>query len=147
MADVETDLLKGLAQDLEDASCGTYKADGGYTASETAIVFGGLPTSPHRAIALTLYGADDEGSVPLSSLRLQVMVRGNPNDALDAGEVAGAIFTFLQGLQHRQYGSAHLTLAQRISRITLGADESKRQIRSDNYALDVDMPATAGRPG
>lgn len=144
---VESDLVKGLAQYLNDHGAGTYKPTGGYLAAETAIVFGELPTGPDRVIAISVYGSNDEGQVPLSQLRVQFMFRGNPNDTLDAGEVADPVFDLMQGLEHLQCGTAHINLSQRVSRVTLGADDNKRQLRSDNYALDVDMPATAGRPG
>jgi hypothetical protein len=144
---VETDLLLGIAQYLNDVGAATYRPTGGYLATDTAIVFGELPTSPDRVVAITVYGSDDEGQVPLSQMRVQFMFRGKPNNTLDAGEVAGPVFEHMQGLEHLQCGAAHINLAQRVSRITLGADENKRQLRSDNYALDVDMPATAGRPG
>jgi hypothetical protein len=144
---VETDLVTGLAQYLNDHGAGTYRPTGGYQANETAIVFGELPSTPDRVIALTVYGSLDEGLVPLSQMRVQFMFRGKPNDTLDAGEVAGPVFDLVQGLEHLQCGTAHIDLAQRVSRVTLGADENGRQLRSDNYALDVDMPATAGRPG
>jgi hypothetical protein len=144
---VETDLVVGIAQYLNDHGAGAYKSTGGYLATDTAIVFGELPTTPDRVIAITVYGSDDEGQVPLSQMRVQFMFRGEPNNTLDAGEIAGPVFDLMQGLEHLQCGSAHINLAQRVSRITLGADDNKRQMRSDNYALDVDMPATAGRPG
>lgn len=147
MSDVETDLVRGVAQLLHDEGKGTYRPAGGYQPAETAIVFGELPSTPDRVIAISVYGADDEGQVPLSRLRLQFLCRGVPNNTLDAGEVAGGVFTVMQGLEHLQCGTAHINLSQRVSRITLGADENQRQLRSDNYALDVDMPATAGRPG
>lgn len=147
MADVETDLLTGLAQYLHDNGAATYRPTGGYLADETAVVFGELPTSPDRVVALTVYGAVDEGMVPLSQLRVQVMLRGSPNNSLDVGAVAGPVFDLLQGLEHLQCGTAHVNLAQRVSRVPLGVDESKRSLRADNYAMDVDMPATAGRPG
>lgn len=147
MSDVETDLVKGIAQYLHDRGAGTYRPTGGYMADETAIVFGEPPPAPDRVIAISVYGSVDEGQVPLSSMRVQFMCRGVPNDTLDAGEVAGGVFTHMQGLEHLQCGAAHINLSQRVSRLTLGADENKRQLRSDNYRLDVDMPSTAGRPG
>lgn len=147
MADVETDLVQGIAQHLHDVGAGTYRPSGGYQADDTAIVFGEPPSDPDRVIAITVYASDDEGQVPLSHMRVQFMCRGVPNDVLDAGEVAGLVFTAMQGLEHLQCGTAHINLSERISRITLGADTNQRQLRSDNYVLDVDMPATAGRPG
>ena len=147
VADVETDLLLGLAQLLAGVGAGTYRPNGGYLPTETAIVFGDLPTGPDRAIAMAVYAASDEGASPLSSLRVQFLCRGAVNDSLDVGEVAGPIFTALQGLQHYNCGTAHVNLVQRVSRVPLGIDAAKRSMRADNYELSVDMPATAGRPG
>lgn len=148
MSDVETDLVKGLAAYLAAHSVGTYRATGAYTAAETAIVFGQLPTTPDRCIAITVYGApDDEAVTPLSTLRVQFWCRGNANDNLDAGELAGAVFALLHGATYLTFGQANVSQILRVSRVTLGQDQNKRQERADSYEFTVDFPATAGRPG
>jgi hypothetical protein len=128
------DLLTGLKADLVAASI------------TTPIFFGDLPTTPDRAIALTAYAAVDQPTVALSTIRVQVMVRGVVNNSLDADDQADDIFAVLQGLEDRTYGTAHLVQCNRISAVPLGIDGSKRSSRADNYEIDVDLPLTAGRP-
>ena len=147
MTDVETDLLTGLAQWLHDQGLATYRPSGGYQSGETAVVFGPLPDDPDRCIGLTVYAATDEANVPLSHLRVQLMFRGNPNDSLDPGEIAGPVFNAFNGTSGLVFGTAYVNQAQRVSRVPLGVDGNQRSERADNYALDVDFPATAGRPG
>ena len=111
-----------------------------------AIVYGDLPTTPDRAVAITAYGALDEPKVALSKIRVQVMCRGLPSNNIDADDLADAIFDALQGTEDLWWGDVHLVQCFRISAVPLGADTSKRSTRSDNYELDVDLPLTAGRP-
>lgn len=146
MADFETDLLTGLAQHLNDAGVGVYKPAGGYLASDTAIVFGELPTAPDRVIALSLYGFTDAITQNLSSPRVQVMLRGTPNNSLDVGTLAVSVFGAMHALAGADYGTAHVVQCNRFSTVPLGVDESKRYERADNYLLDVNTPATPGRP-
>lgn len=147
MSDVETDLVKGVAQYLNDNAVATYRATSTYLATETAIAFGQLPSTPDRCIAISVYGADDEVQTPLSKLRVQFWCRGNPNDTLDAGVLAGSVFTLLQGATMLTFGTASVSQILRVSRVTLGQDQNKRQERADSYEFTVDFPATAGRPG
>lgn len=147
MSSWESDLLVGIAELLDGQGVGTYRATGTYAADETAIVFGELPTSPDRAIGLALYnGAADEPTQNLSHPRLQLMVRGGRGLPLDAGDVATAAFMVLQGVEHRDYGTAHLVQALRVSAVPLGVDDNRRTQRADNYQLDVNTPHSAGRP-
>ena len=145
---VETELLVGLAGLLDAAGVGTYKPSGGYLATDTAIVFGDLPTGPNRAIALTIYASTDEIKQNLSAYRVQVRTRGNPNNSLDAGDLASVVFDTLQGIENVVL-SANVFLVQcyRLSLIPMGIDATKRSERSDNYLVQVNTPQTAHRPG
>jgi hypothetical protein len=49
-------------------------------------------------------------------------------------------------LTHQQYGSVHVIQILRASTVPLGLDDLQRDERSDNYALDVNPPATSARP-
>ncbi|GAB3081038.1 hypothetical protein GCM10027053_51990 [Intrasporangium mesophilum] len=110
------------------------------------IVFGDLPSEPHRAIGLSAYATVDDATVAHSTLRVQLMARGVPNDSLDVHELADSAFLALQTLENRTYGTAHLVQCLRVSSVPLGIDDAKRSARSDNYEVDVDLPLTAGRP-
>lgn len=137
MSDWETDLLQGLAQYLTTTSVGTYRATGAYQSTDVAIVFGELPTQPDRAISLTLYGSSDEPVQNLSSVRVQLMMRGTPNASLDVGSLATSAFSQLQGLSYMDFGSAHVLQVRRVSAVPLGLDGNKRSMRADNYVIDV----------
>ena len=146
MSSWESDLLTGIAQTLADAGVGTYRTDGtAYAAGETAIVFGELPTTPDRAIALSLYAATDAPVQNLSTVRAQLMFRGAVNANLDVGDLATEAFGVLQGMTARDYGTAHVIQAGRISAVPLGQDANKRYTRADNYQIDVNTPYTAYR--
>lgn len=110
------------------------------------IVFGELPTTPDRAVGLGAYSAVDDPTTAHSTLRVQVVARGIPNNSLDADDLADDIFQAIQAIEDRTYGTAHLVQCLRVSAVPLGIDGSKRSARSDNYEVDVDLPTTAGRP-
>jgi hypothetical protein len=143
----ESDLLIGLAQHLDNLGVGTYRDDGtAYLASETAIVFGELPPSPDRCITLNLYSAGDAATENLSSPRINVKLRGSPNNTLDVSDLGTAVFEALQGLTHQDYGSAHLAQIGRVSSMPFEIDANRRHVRSDSYRTDTNTPSTSGRP-
>lgn len=141
------DLLVGLAQDIAAAGVGVYRPAGGYVPSDTAVVFGDLPTAPDRCIGLTAYASLDEVAVNLSSVRVQFYLRGAAGNSMDVVDLNDDLFAALQGLGGRQYGAAYLVDARRVSAVPMGVDGSRRSEISANYELDVNTPATVGRPG
>ena len=138
---ITRDLLSGLATDLNTQGLATFTGGAGGN-----VFFKALPTSPDRAVSLTAYSSQDEVTEALSTIRVQFMFRGNPDDATDVDDLADAVFLWLQGLQGRDYGTVHVTHATRVSAIQLGIDDSKRSERSDNYSLTCNLPQTSGRP-
>lgn len=145
MSTWESDLLTGIATHLDGQGVGVYKP-AGYAATDTAIVFGELPTSPDRCIGLSLYSAQDHPVQNLSTVRLQLMMRGVPNNSLDVGDLATQAFSALQGITALDFGTAHLIQCGRVSAVPLGMDDLKRSSRSDNYEIDVNTPYSVGRP-
>lgn len=146
MSGYESDLMVGLAQYLNDAGVGVYRPDGGYLPGDTAIVFGDLPPTPDRCIGLTPYSSTDQPKIALSRVRVQVWMRGAANDSLDILDLATDVFDTLQGAERLQFGSAGVVQILRVSAMPMGIDANKRSERSDNYAVDVNPPATPGRP-
>lgn len=138
---ITTDLLTGLATDLNAQGLATYTGGPGGT-----VFFKQLPTSPHRCVALTAYAATDDATQNLSTIRVQFLFRGNVNSATDVDDFADPVFLWLQGLQGRTYGSVFVAHALRVSTVQLGVDQSKRSERSDNYSLTCNLPQTSGRP-
>lgn len=142
-----TDLLTGLAQYLDDAGTGvTYRTATPYLPDETGVFFGLFPTSPDRCVTLTAYATSDEPKIALSKIRVEVAIRGEVNNSLDVDSIGDAIFNALQGMEHRQFGTAHVVQALRVISAAAGVDDNKRSQRSDSYAFDVNVPATIGRP-
>ena len=129
-----TDLLTGLSTSL---------AANGIT---DPVFFKALPTSPDRCVAVTAYSSSDEAKVALSHIRVQFWFRGIANNSLDVDVLGDAVFDVLQGVEHVQMGTAHVNQMLRVSSAQLGADANKRNERTDNYELDVDVPVTSGRP-
>jgi hypothetical protein len=146
MSGFTSDLLLGLAQYVSDAGVGIYRPAGGYLASDTAIVIKGLPDAPDRAISLTSYATTDMVKINQTSVRVQFWFRGIPNNTLDVDDLADALFELIQGMENRDFGTAHVIQAYRVSSGQLGIDTNNRSQRSDNYQFDLNVPPTSGRP-
>lgn len=142
---VESDILVGIAGLLDAAGVGVYSPTGGYQSTDTAIVFGELPTSPNRVVALTLYTSSDEIKQNLSEFRVQLMFRGGVNNSLDVGDLASSCFTALQGTESVEFGAVHVIQIYRTSFVPQGLDSNKRYERADNYVVQVNTPLTPGR--
>lgn len=145
MSGYTSDLLLGLAAFLDSSGVGVYKTTG-YAASDTGIFLKGLPDAPDRAISLTTYATQDMVKIAQTTVRVQVWLRGIPNNTLDVDDLGDAIFALLQGMENRDFGTAHVIQAFRISSGQLGTDTNNRSQRSDNYQFDLNVPPTSGRP-
>lgn len=143
MSDVNA-VLSGLAEHLDAEGAATYRPDGGYLASETAVVFGPVPESPDRAVGLTFYGSTDHPTEPLSTYRVQAWCRGNSGDSLDANEVADAVFRALHGRESLTWSGVFAVQVLRISVVPVGADAAGRAQRADNYEVTVNTTSTPG---
>lgn len=142
------DLLTGLAQWSAAASLGVYRNDGSvFTDSDTGIGIKAMPADPARFICLTPYGANgDHPVIPMGEQRIQVRFRGT-TDPDDVDDLADALFTVWHGATNLTFGSVRVLQILRISSLPLGMDDqSRRWMRSDNYALDLDYPTSPNRP-
>lgn len=146
MSGYTSDLLTGLAQYLDDAGVAVYKLTG-YAAGDTAVFLKSLGDAPDRAVAITSYATSDQIKVNQTTVRVQFWLRGVPNNSLDVDDLGDAIFALVQGMENRDFGTAHVIQAYRVSSGQLGIDAANRSERSDNYAFDLNVPETAGRPG
>lgn len=138
------DLLTALAVRLNDAGAGVWKT-GGYLASDVAIVFGRLPTTPDRAIALAAYGVDQFADDPVNTdgtQSVQLRIRGTVDPRIVDG-IADACFDTLHGWQQPAAG---ILLCRRRMSAPMGVDMNQRWERADSYDLLVHRP-TSLRPG
>jgi hypothetical protein len=140
-----TDLLTAIAERLHAAGAGVWKPAGGYLSTDIAIVFGRLPSTPDRAIALAAYGADQFADDPVNTdgtQAVQARIRGT-TDPRSADAIADAVFDALQGWQNPQAG---ILLCTRRINAPMGVDGNSRWERADSYHLLVNRPTTL-RPG
>jgi hypothetical protein len=140
------DLLEGIAQYLEAQGVGIYDPDAVYELGDTAIRMRKLPATVDRAVALTVYAPQDHPTLNLSQYRVQFWMRGTAGDALDVDDLADDVFHVFHGLEHRDFGTAHVVQALRVSSLPMGEDDNQRHERSDNYLLDINRPATLSQP-
>lgn len=138
---ITTDLLTGLAADLNTQGLATYTGGAGGN-----VFFKELPTSPDRCVALTAYASSDDATRNESVVRVQFWFRGVAGVATDVDVLADSVFMWLQGMTHVDYGTVHVAQALRVSAIQLGMDDNKRNERSDNYSFQINTPSTSGRP-
>lgn len=136
-----TDLLEGIATDLNTQGLATYTGGAGGN-----VFFKQLPTTPDRCVAITAYSAQDDAAQNLSTIRVQFWFRGSPSVATDVDDFADAVFLWLQGMTHVDYGTVHVAHALRVSAVQLGMDDNKRNERTDNYSFTCNTPSTSGRP-
>ena len=102
--------------------------------SAVGIFYGGIPESPDRAIGVRVYGGTDNPLVYNPQRRAQMRIRGARNDPDDADQMAGLMFTLLQG-RCRVRGVSWI---ERQSFGPLGADTNGREERSENYLITLD---------
>lgn len=142
-------LLTAIAVHLDAQSVGRWIEPGSglvYAASDIAIVFSRLPSTPDRAIALAAYGVDQFADDPVntdSTQGVQARVRGAREDPTSVDDIADAIFDALQGWQAPAAG---ILLCTRRINAPMGVDTNQRWERADSYHLLMHRPSTY-RPG
>jgi hypothetical protein len=97
-------------------------------AEQVAIFEGVVQPNPDRAIGVRVYGHTDGD---LLVRRVQLRFRGRPYDSTGADALASVAFIVLHGLSR----AGGISDIRRISSGPLGADESNREERSDNYQV------------
>lgn len=145
-----TDLFAGVAQLLDDAGVGTWRADGRYTngtgallagITEPVIVRTSVPSAPDRVITLTPYGVADDIDQADSVQGLQVRTRGT-KDPRVVEDIDDAVFDALHSLSDVVIGGVFVLLIERRSTTSLGVDANGREERSSNYYLTLTRPST-----
>lgn len=137
-------LLDGIAQLLAGGGAGTYRTDGSaYLAAETAIVFGTLPQSPARCIALAYYPVAETIATQTGQHGVQIRTRGADQDPNDVDQLADNCHRLLHGLALVALNSVTAGLIWHQSGASLGQGPDTLWQRSDNYYLWADRPANA----
>lgn len=136
-------ILDGIARLLATSGLATYRSDGSsYLAAETAVVFGTLPQSPPRCIALAYYPVYETISTHSGQHGVQIRTRGleDPNDV---DQLADGCHLVLHALRGAALNGVTAGLIWHQSGASLGQGPNQQWERSDNYYLWADRPATA----
>ncbi|MEU6858827.1 minor capsid protein [Glycomyces sp. NPDC046736] len=135
MASWTEDLLVGLAEYLAAHTPGVWKPNGGYSASEAAIVLGWSPPELDQLIILTPYqpGPDDSGTDTVQ--HVQVKCRGAADGGLASVlALRDPVLDALHGLAWVHIGGVRIQQIRHQSGVELpGVDQSNRHETTDNY--------------
>lgn len=135
-------VLDGIAKLLATSGIGVYRPGGPYADAETAIVFGTLPQTPARCIALAYYPVAETIATQTGTHGVQIRTRGleDPNDV---DQLADGCHLVLHGLTGATLNAVATGLIWHQSGASLGQGPTLQWERSDNYYLWADRPATA----
>lgn len=136
------DLVAGVAQLLEDAGVGTWKPTGSYLASDPAPIYvQEAPGTPHRVIVVAHYPVANLARTNDVIEGIQIRNRGLVGDPRPANDDADAIRAALDGVQHVDLGSVHVSLIEWRSGAPLGQDASRRWETVQNFYLTTARPS------
>lgn len=129
-------MIVALAGTLAARGVGVWKPEGGYTASETAIFYGPIGSTPDRAIGITRYGGSPDATYDgdRGPRLIQVRVRGARNSTLSADDLADAVDAVLR----RMPRTAGLSSAWASGPLPLGTDGNGRTELSLNYSVTLE---------
>jgi len=137
----ESRLITGLAEHLDAANVGTWRASGAYTADEIAIVDRAIPQTPDRVITLTDYvvGGKPDGLAD-QVVGVQVRVRGT-TDPRVCRDLGAEIFDLLDSSGRQTWGDdVSIVDVWRQSYTSLGQDGNSRWEASHNYYVAAMRP-------
>lgn len=135
--DDDATLTIAVCEQLAQIPTWEWRPDGpAFAQDDTGIFYGRIGATPHRAIGVRVYAADDDDLRHEHTRRAQVRYRGRPGDPADADRMAHFGYLVLNGLS-RVGGISGI---RRISMVPLGADENGREERTDNYLIILDNP-------
>ncbi|RLK13326.1 hypothetical protein DER29_4344 [Micromonospora sp. M71_S20] len=132
-------LLAGLAEHLQAAGIGIYRASGVYQASEVGIVIRGIPTSPDRIITLAPYVVASPPGMADIRQGVQIRCRGT-KDPRVVEDLADAAFDALDSAHGLVWGGIPIVQVYRQSYAALGADTNGRWETSSNYYVEAMRP-------
>lgn len=139
MTDEEA-ITTGVAQMMDAAGIAVWRPDSPYLDSEVAITIGDLPSGPTQAVALTVYGSDEDPHYADSVVMLQALFRGT-SDIRSVDGMAAGLSDLLNGRAGFTLGGVPIIEAHRQSWSRMGQDGNSRWRRSDNYYLQAHTPS------
>lgn len=139
--------LTELGEYLAGAGLGlSWNPDALYTAGQLGIWTKLMPAAPDRAVVINVVWGGDDITMPRSQPMIQIRARGAAGKPLDVDDILDPIAATLHGKTNLPLGGFMVVQINRRVVAPLGADESKRWERADQYYADVDVPPTINRP-
>lgn len=140
-AGYQTNLTTGFAQLLAGAGVGVWNPTGVYAETDTGLLLKVMPPQPDNAVALSTYPISDDPTMADTITGLQVMSRAAGQDPRQVDDLADLIFDQLQGLHDVTLSTDVRVLAvEHKGGSSLGQDDLKRWVRSDNYYVTTYRP-------
>ena len=103
-----------------------------YASDAVVIFYGALGTEPDTAVGVRVYGTTDEDD--LASRRVQLRLRGGKGRPNGADQLAAPALTTLHGVSRR----GGISSIRRQSMAPAGADDNRREERTENYLIILD---------
>lgn len=129
---VTVNFLTGMGQYLEAQNIAKWALPWG--TSDTAITIDALPSTPDKAVAMTVYPVKfDAGTDAI--MGLQFRVRGSPNNRVVAKDILDLLFDTLDQLEHITIGGIPIIRMWHESGAYLGPDSSNRPEHTANYYI------------
>lgn len=135
----QVDFITGIGQLLHAENVGKW--GGPFTSADTAITIDALPSTPDKAIALTLYDVENGGGTD-TVMGLQCRVRGSAGNRTTAKDILDRLFDTLHDREHLTIGGTQVVRIWWQSGAPLGTDTSNRQEYTANYYLQITRSGT-----
>ena len=132
-------LLGAIGQYLQ--AQGVAKWTTPWSATDTAITLDALPSSPDKAIALTLYDVEHTAGTD-TVMGLQCRVRGKPNNRTEDKDLVDGLFDALHGVEHTTWGGIPIVRVWHQSGAYLGTDTANRPEHSHNFYIQLTRTGT-----
>lgn len=129
-----TDLVTAIGQHLEAQGAGKWA--GPWASTDTAITVDAFPSTPDKAIALTLYPVASPGGTDVV-MGLQLRIRGKPNNRTDDKDILDKADEALHGLKGTTWAGIPIVLVELKSGAYLGTDANNRNDHSRNYYITL----------
>ncbi|MDY0830736.1 minor capsid protein [Microbacterium sp. BG28] len=113
-----------------------------YTNEVVAVFYGRIRPSPDKAVGVRVYGGSDDVDTDSKTRRVQLRSRGASGNADDADVIADAAHDLFKSLLREGV----ISEVTRTSFSPLGADDSQREERTDNYLVVFDNSEAVTNP-
>ena len=139
MPGYNSNLLTGLATQLQTSGIGRFITGGVYDEGDTAITIGTQPAQPDRVITLMSYPVEDSdlGNV-ITGVQMKFRAGRDPRQVEDLSD---SVYDLLHNKSGYRLGSIYVLLSWRQSATWFGQDTDQRVERVENYYLRAERPA------